>query len=273
MRSLLLTSALVWAMACGGLLNASPAPDPIAGTYVVKGGGAALDVFNALVDGFRGQHPGFKAAFEDIGSTAGMKLVASGDVDLATSSAVVPPDLTGQVTGVPVGSSGTAVIVNASNPITGLNKQQVRDVFSGTTADWSALGWNRAKIIVVVREPTSALRANFDSYFFGGTAKFVPDAIELNSGPDVVRAVASREAVVGMVTIDVNMRAEKAIRALAIDGVAPTKENVSAGKYPVVRPLFLVYKPAAVRKGIAAFIDFVRSPAGQRIIESATSGG
>lgn len=264
--------ALVWIVSCGAAAAPSPTPDPVAGSYVVKGGGAARDVFNALVDAFRAEHPGFRVAFEDIGSSAGMRLAASGGVDLATSSAVVPEELSAQVRTVSVGATGTAVIVNSANMITALTTLQVRDIFAGVTTDWSALGWKQARIIVVVRERTSALRANFDSHFFGGSGTYVADAIVLNSGPDVLRAVSSREAVIGMVTIDTLMRAENRVRPLAIDGVAPTKENVIAGRYPVVRPLFLVYNPKSLKPGVAAFLDFVGSVKGRRIIEAVTSG-
>ncbi len=255
--------------------TAAPAntADPLAGTYAVKGGGAALEVFQALADAFRKQHPQVRFSFEDIGSTAGMKLAASGDVDLATSSAVPAADVTNSVTVVPVGSSGTAVIVNAANPVTALTKTQVHDVFAGMVLNWSTVGGTPDSIIVVIREATSALRGNFDAYFFGGKGVYRADAIELNTGDDIVRAVVSRTGVVSMLTISASMLADTRIRALAIDGVAATKENISAGKYPVIRPLFLVYNPKKVRPAIAAFVDFVNGADGRRIVDLVTTGG
>lgn len=255
--------------------TAAPAgtADPLAGTYAVKGGGAALEVFQALADAFRKQHPLVRFAFEDVGSAAGMKLAATGEVDLATSSAVPPADITNSVTVVPVGSSGTAVIVNAANPVTALTKTQVRDIFAGTVLTWSTVGGTPEPIIVVIREATSALRGNFDAYFFGGKGVYRTDAIELNTGEDIVRAVASRTGVVSMLTISASMLADTRIRAVAIDGVAATKENISAGKYPVVRPLFLVYSPKHVRPAIAAFVDFANSADGRRIVDLITTGG
>lgn len=257
---------------CGGSV-AQPNVDALAGTYQVKGGGAALDVFQALSDEFRKQHPLVRFSFQDIGSRAGMILASSGEVDLATSSATPPPEVRAAVTVVPVGSSGTAVIVSSVNPVSALTKAQVRDIFSGAITDWSAVGGPSEKIIVVIREATSALRSNFDAYFFSAErAVYRSDAIVLNSGDDIARAVASQSTVVSMVTITASMLAESRVRGLAIDGVAPTKENIRAGRYPVVRPLFLVYNVKTLKPAIAAFLDFVRSPEGQRVIDSATTG-
>ena len=263
--------AIAMLASCGGTV--APPTDPLAGTYSVKGGGAALDVFQALSDAFRRQHPLVRFAFQDIGSRAGMILAASGDVDLATSSAIPPADITNAVTAVPLGSSGTAVIVNAQNPVTAVTKAQVRDIFSGKASDWSVVGGPPQKITVVIREATSALRGNFDAYFFGGTGVYRPDAIVLNSGDNIIRAVTSESSVVSMVTITAATLAETRVRGLAIEGIAPTRENISSGRYPVVRPLFLVYNEKTLKPAIAAFLEFVRSPDGQRVIDVATGGG
>lgn len=269
---LALACALVLA-ACGAPRPAAPTADPLAGSYVVKGGGAALEVYQALVDAFTAKHPTVRFGFEDTGSAAGMKLVATGDIDLATSSAQPAPDIAPKLTLVSIGASGTAVIVNAQNPITALTKTQVQGLFSGAITQWSALGGTSGKVIPVIREASSALRSNFDAYFFDGKAKMASNAIELNTGDDMLRAVASQSAVIGMVTISPALRAETRVRAVAIDGIAPSKENVTGGQYPVRRPLFLAYNPALVKPAIAAFVAFVNSPDGQAIVDRVTTGG
>src|SRR5919201_2872861 len=88
--------------------SCGPRVDPLAGTYLVRGGGAPLEVFTALSQEFAKWHPGVNFQFDDVGSTPGMRLVADGTADLGTSSAPVAPDLKGQVELLPVGVSGTS---------------------------------------------------------------------------------------------------------------------------------------------------------------------
>jgi phosphate transport system substrate-binding protein len=258
-------------LSCCGAPTATA--DPLAGTYLVKGGGAALEVYQALSDAFRKGHPTVRFAFEDIGSGAGMKLVATGDVDLATSSAIPTADLTNSVVVVPVGASGTAVVVGAANTVTALTKTQVRDIFAGQISSWATVGGEQGKIFVVIREATSALRGNFDAYFFAGKGTYAADSIELNTGDDIVRAVTSRPGVISMLTISAAVLADTRIHMLTIDGIAPSKENISAGRYPVIRPLFLVYSEKHLKPAIASFLDYVRGAEGQKIIEQITTGG
>jgi len=54
---------------------------------------------------------------------------------------------------------------------------------------------------------------------------------------------------------------------LALNGVAPTKENIAAKKYPFARPLYLVVHRTA-KPGVRAFVDFVLSKRGQDLIGS-----
>src|SRR5258705_2132441 len=55
--SLIMTAAL-FAMSCGTALPAPATPDPLAGQYIVNGGGGALDNVKALADAFKTQHTG-----------------------------------------------------------------------------------------------------------------------------------------------------------------------------------------------------------------------
>ena len=53
---------------------------------------------------------------------------------------------------------------------------------------------------------------------------------------------------------------------LALDGQAPTYETIAAGKYPLVRPLYLVV-PRKPRAEVADFIRFATGRKGQTVIK------
>jgi phosphate transport system substrate-binding protein len=59
---------------------------------------------------------------------------------------------------------------------------------------------------------------------------------------------------------------DSTVKALAVDGVAPTPENCKSGKYPIVRPLYFLTKEQPTG-AVKAFIDFCTSSEGQKIVQ------
>ena len=111
-----------------------------------------------------------------------------------------------------------------------------------------------------------------EAYFFGGKATYAKDTFEVSDTSQTIIAVKDRSDVVSIITISDKSLSESGIKLLSVDGVAPTKQNLQSGAYPVRRALYLVYNPQLVRPAIEAFLDFVRGPHGQRIIAEESSG-
>jgi phosphate transport system substrate-binding protein len=59
----------------------------------------------------------------------------------------------------------------------------------------------------------------------------------------------------------------KDLKAVAMDGIQPTVENVLAGRYSLVRPLLFVTKGTA-NAAAQKFIDYVLSSQGQSLLAS-----
>lgn len=259
-------AALLVASACGGALQPPPTQDPLAGRYTISGGGGALEPANALKDAFAKQHPGVLWAVEDVGSDAGISLAAAGSIDLGMISRDLRDAEKGKVETLPIGISGTAVAVNSANPVKDLSKAQVRDIYGGKITDWSSTGGGSGKITVFVRETGSATRSAFESFFFEGKPAYGKDVIEVFELDETLKALRSFKDSVGMLSITNRTLTDTTIRLVSIDGVAPSKENLQSGAYKIRRPLYFVYSSANLKPAIRAFLDFVRSPEGQRII-------
>ena len=264
--------ALALIAACGGSSKPSAATaDPLAGRYTATGGGGALAAVNALTKRFAELHPGVVWQIDETGSDAGVNLSASGSVDFGFTSRALTPDESTKVRSVSIGLVGTCVIVNASNPIKGLTKEQVRQIFAGETTNWKALGGEDLEIKVFVREANAATRSSFESYFFGGKATYAKTASEVFELEQTLRAVGSFKASIGMATASNRAATDTTVKLLPIDGISPTPENLVNGTYKIGRPLLLVVPAdeSKARPGIKAFLDWVRSPEGQRVAASA----
>lgn len=267
-RSLVIAS-LVLATNCGGLRPAatSPTNDQLAGRYSLSGGGGALQIVTPLTEAFSKAHPGVIFVVEDTGSDAGVELTQKGSVDLGmTSRDPKESEKALPVQWLAIGYSGTGVAVNAGNPINGLAKQQVKDIFSGVVTNWSAVGGSPGTIFALVRESGAATRSSFESYFFGGKAAYGKEVVEVYEIEETIKSIRSFRDSIGMLTVNQRTLSEPGIKLLAIDGVMPSQQTLANGQYPVRRPLYLVYNPEKMKPAIAAFLDFVKSSDGQRII-------
>src|SRR5881275_1053743 len=181
--SLIIIAAL-FAVSCGGAGLPAPATqDPLSGQYIVK----------ALTDAFKSIHPNITwQGLAAVGSSAGVNLVISGETDLG----YISRDLTdaekmaGKVEALPIGASGTAVAVAASNPIKSLTKDQVAKIFTGAISDWKDVGGTPGKIRLLIRESGSSTRSAFEAYFFDGKKPtYAPTAVEVTTIDETVKAI------------------------------------------------------------------------------------
>jgi len=270
--SLIITAALL-AASCGGAGLPTPATaDPLSGQYIVNGGGGALDNVKALTDAFGKMHPSITwQGLADVGSNAGVNLVISGETDLGYISRDLTDaeKLAGKVEAMPIGASGTAVAVAATNPIKALTKDQVAKIFTGAISDWKDVGGTPGKIRLLIRESGSSTRSAFEAYFFDGKKPtYASTAVEVTTIDETVKAINSFKESVGMVTMNATTFGNSTVAFVTVDGVAASRDNLNSGKYQVRRPLYFVYPSDAtkIKPGIKAFLDFVKGPEGQKIL-------
>ena len=135
-----LAVALVVLVSCGAAAPAGPTAEPLDGTYTASGGGGALPAVQALTARFHELHPETTWIVSESGSNSAIKLVLSKTIDVGFVSRALT-DLEKQtVTGIPIGFSGTAVVVNAANPLSNLSKEDLRRIYTGEVTSWVDLG-------------------------------------------------------------------------------------------------------------------------------------
>jgi phosphate transport system substrate-binding protein len=154
-----------------------------------------------------------------------------------------------------------AIIVHPHNPVTGLGMLQVQDIFAGRAHTWDAFGGPSEIIAPLDQMDSTATRVMFSERVMKSEAT-TPNALLVPHDGAAAAEVAARPwaisyAAVGYVTPQV--------RALAVEGAAPTPENLSLGRYHLLRPVYLVapYRPTGEAQ---RFVEFVLSEEGQAVV-------
>ncbi|MHA1834138.1 MAG: substrate-binding domain-containing protein, partial [Candidatus Baldrarchaeia archaeon] len=128
------------------------------------------------------------------------------------------------------------------------------------------------KIIVFTREAGSGTRGTFEEHVmepFGLT--ITPDAQEVPSNPAMRESVRNTQYSIGYVGLGFVTEDVVTVNLAVSENETyyePTPENIYAGKYPISRYLYLVTNGWPESGSLVdRFIDFIRSPEGQRIVE------
>lgn len=121
-------------------------------------------------------------------------------------------------------------------------------------------------ITVVSREDGSGTRGAFTELLgiAEGDADNTTDAAEITQSTSVMlTTVAGNDTAIGYVSLG---SMNDTVKAVKVDGVDATVDNINSGKYKVARPFNIVTK-GTVSSTAQDFIDFIMSDDGQKIIE------
>jgi phosphate transport system substrate-binding protein len=161
-----------------------------------------------------------------------------------------------------VAMDGIACIVHPSNQVSGLTKEQLMRIYTSRAANWKDFGGPDLRIVVVSRDSASGTFEAFGTLVLNNK-RVRPDAIMQASNQGVASIVARTPGAIGYVGLGYM---GDSVKAIMVDGVAPSRDSVLRGKYPVSRPLFMY--PAGDPEGMTRkFMEFVKGPEGQKIVE------
>jgi phosphate transport system substrate-binding protein len=242
-----------------------------ADTIVIKGSdtlGAKL--VPQLAEQFKAQHPGTTFDIAAEGSATGFAALIDKTAAIGMASRPAKPEeiANGKAKGVDlketiVAYDGIAVIVNTPNPIKGLTKKQVEQIFTGEITDWSAVGGSGGKISVYTRNTSSGTYAEFKELAMK-KRDYAPDSQKLAGNEQIAQEVGKNPSGAGYVGLAYTKAS--GIKVVPIDGASPSKESVLGKSYPYARPTFF-YTNGEPTGVVKEFIDFTVGPEGQKIVE------
>ena len=223
-----------------------------------------------LAEAFKAEHPDTTFDIAAEGSTTGIAAIIDGTAQIGMSSRLAKPAEVSAASAKGVNMKptivaydGIAVIVNSSNPIKGLTKKQVEQIFTGEITDWSAVGGSSGKISVYTRNTSSGTYSDFKELAMK-KRDYAPSAQKMAGNEQIASEVGKNANGVGYVGLAYTKA--DGIKVIEIDGLLPTNESVIAQKWPYARPTFYYTngEPAGAAK---AFVEFTVGPDGQKIVD------
>ena len=237
----------------------------LSGTLTLNGSTSMTAVCNALGEAFMAKYDGVTVEKANTGSGSAVTAVNDGTALIGDLSRKVKDDEDpdGKFTKVTIALDGIAIAVNPENPVDALTSEQIEKIFAGEITNWSEVGGDDAAITVIGREEGSGTIDGFENIFGFGEDKKCAYAAEVQETGIVVSKVASDPSAIGYVSL---ASVNDEIKAVSVDGVEATEENVSNGTYVVQRPFVQIYTKGTDSELVKAWFDFLKSDEGQQII-------
>ncbi len=209
----------------------------LSGSISCSGATSFQSLIEAAADEFYGIYPNVSIAISAGGSGQGLSQVAEGSVQIGRSDVFAETKLEAdQLEGLvdnQIAVVGMGPIVHADVDVDNLTLEQLKAIFTGEITNWNELGGSDSTIQVIQRESGSGTRATFEDVVLGD--EVAPDSFrpvaEVDSSGTVIEQVAQTEGAISYVAF--NYMENEGIKALSVEGIEPSRENVECGDFPI----------------------------------------
>jgi phosphate transport system substrate-binding protein len=237
----------------------------LSGTITITGSTSVEKILLDMADEFMAYNPDVTINYTGTGSSAGIEDAIAGTNDIAASSRnLKDEEIAAGLKTVEFAYDGIAVAVHPSNPVKDLTKDQILKIYSGEITNWSEVGGKNADIVVVSREGASGTRDAFEELTGLKDVGLTQNATVVEGNGNVQTTVAGNENAIGYVSFSF---IDNTVKAVTLEGVEATAENVKAGKYLLSRPFLFTYKEDKLNDVTKAFLDYVVTPEAQVFVE------
>ncbi len=238
----------------------------------VSGSTSVARIMDVIAEEYNSTHKDTYIAVQGVGSTAGITLLKKGVADVAMSSRYLTDnEVEESLQTFIIAFDGLAVVVNQSNPVGDLSREQLYDIYKGKITNWKQVGGNDQKIAVVTREASSGSRFSFESLL--GLTKVIkdrlvsdinPNNLVVNSNSMVKTLVNHNSQAIGFISTG---SVDRSVKAIKFEGVAATPETIASHEYQLSRPFLLLHYPEKDKQETKELFRFIQSDRVKKLIE------
>ncbi len=263
-------------------------PIEVSGSIIAAGSSTVYPLTERMADRFEDEGFAGQITISSIGSGAGFeRFCVQGETDIANASRPIRDSEVESCRSIGrepieyrVGTDALAIVVSQENDfVENLTLEELAKLFSNEARLWSDvnLTWP-AETIRRFAPGTDSGTFDFfieavmgEVYGENGMTIFL-EASNLQASEDdnvLVQGVIGSPYAIGYFGFAYYQENTGTLKALSIDGVAPTAESAESGDYPLARPLF-IYSDASImheKPQVAAFINFYLTYVNEEILD------
>jgi len=240
----------------------------------VKGSDTCLPMVQAEAESYM-KKAGTKVTVTGGGSGIGFGALIDGTTDIAMASRSIKFEEKNKIQSqgkivkqVIIAKDALSIVVNPSNKVTNLTREQLEGIFTGKITNWKEVGGADLAIVPYSRETTSGTYEFLKEHVLQNK-NYKAGILSMPATGAIIQSVSQTRGAIGYVGMAYVTKEVKEIH-VSYDGgktfVQPTKKNAKAGIYPIVRPLYFYYESKS-EKAVRPFINYVLSAQGQAIVE------
>jgi phosphate transport system substrate-binding protein len=245
-----------------------------AANMTINGSTTILPFAQIAVERFMTANPDVKISISGGGSGNGIKALIDGNTDIANSSRAIRQSEIDQAKAGGVNPFETVValdcivpIVNPSNSVSDLNRDQLKKIYTGEVSNWKEVGGEDKPIVVVGRDSSSGTAGTWQELVVERNdgekkSRVIPAAQIVASSGAMITTIAGNRYAIGYDGIGY---VDKTVKALKVEGVVASESTSKDGTYALGRELYM-YTNGSPRDNVAKFIAYMLSPDGQKIV-------
>ncbi|ANP47604.1 PstS family phosphate ABC transporter substrate-binding protein [Candidatus Viadribacter manganicus] len=270
MRGAVAAVAIAALASCGNGGSSAPA-GTTSEQIAIDGSSTVFPLAEAAAETFTNTQTGAaRVTVGESGTGGGFGKFCRGETQISNASRPISTDEIAacaaaniQFIEIPIAFDGISVVVHPSNPLTNITMAELRHAWE-PAAERTVTQWRQ----VNAQGPNTTLQL-YGPGTASGTFDYFNEAVNGDGGASrtdytpseddnvVVQGVASNPGAMGYFGYAYYEQNRERVKALSINGVAPSPETIASGAYPLSRPMFIYVNAESLRRPqVRRFVNY-----------------
>ncbi len=275
MKALKFVVSLLSIIAIGSLSNLAwsqtAQPQAARAPLTAAGSGVNLGITRLLAEAFMKGHPQITIQVPgSIGTKGALTATADGSITLGLISRPLKDEEKAQgLVAQPYARVPLVVGAHPSVADEAITSQELVEIYRGTKTRWK----DDNEIIVQTREPFDSGIQLLEKEIPGFKEAFAESHQAQRWSVYFIdqqanHALSTTPYAIGFTDLGMIATEHLNVKPLKLNGINPSPESLLSNQYPLGRVLFFLYRDGTLPEGAKAFLDFVRSEEGSKILRS-----